>query len=232
MFVDNPFAELSQFVPPSVMQWYVLIMILFVAGGTIYDILHKGSAKYFFDAWEKSQKKGERTVGTGEVTSLAVQTAVSEVLTSSEFCNPQRRAAHLLTMYGFLLYVITTVIMVFSYPTSATPTPTILPALWTIGALMVCIGGYWFWFFIRVDVAAEGNSVFRFMHADSVHRLAARQYDDGTDLGLSAVDRQFLDRDCAGALSDRDDGAVRLGALVQVLPHVLQAGGRASEAGR
>jgi predicted small integral membrane protein len=31
---------------------------------------------------------------------------------------------------------------------------------------MVCIGGYWFWFFIRVDVAAEGNSPFRVMRAD------------------------------------------------------------------
>ena len=31
---------------------------------------------------------------------------------------------------------------------------------------MVCIGGYWFWFFIRVDVAAEGHSPFRVMRAD------------------------------------------------------------------
>ena len=69
-------------------------------------------------------------------------------------------------MYGFLAYVITTVIMVFWYPTPATPTPAVLPALWTIGALMVCAGGYWFWFFIRVDVAAEGNSPFRIVRAD------------------------------------------------------------------
>ena len=31
---------------------------------------------------------------------------------------------------------------------------------------MVCLGGYWFWFFIRVDVAAEGQSPFRVMKAD------------------------------------------------------------------
>jgi hypothetical protein len=31
---------------------------------------------------------------------------------------------------------------------------------------MVCLGGYWFWFFIRADVAAEGNSPFRIVHAD------------------------------------------------------------------
>ena len=38
--------------------------------------------------------------------------------------------------------------------------------LWWIGALMVLVGGYWFWFFIRVDVAAEGNTPFRVMKAD------------------------------------------------------------------
>jgi hypothetical protein len=69
-------------------------------------------------------------------------------------------------MYGFVIYVVTTVIMVFAYPTPATPTPPTLTTLWYIGALMVCLGGYWFWFFIRVDVAAEGNSPFRFVRAD------------------------------------------------------------------
>jgi len=40
------------------------------------------------------------------------------------------------------------------------------PHLWWIGGLMILVGGYWFWFFIRADVAAEGNSPFRVMHAD------------------------------------------------------------------
>jgi hypothetical protein len=31
---------------------------------------------------------------------------------------------------------------------------------------MICVGGYWFWFFIRADVAAEGNSPFRLVRAD------------------------------------------------------------------
>ena len=69
-------------------------------------------------------------------------------------------------MYGFVIYLVTTLVMVFAYPTQATPTPDYLPVLWYIGGLMVCLGGYWFWFFIRVDVAAEGNSPFRFERAD------------------------------------------------------------------
>jgi len=29
--------------------------------------------------------------------------------------------------------------------------------LWHLGALSVCVGGYWFWFKIRVDVRSEGH---------------------------------------------------------------------------
>jgi hypothetical protein len=166
MFASNPFAELSAFVPPAVMQTYIVVMMVLVAGGTLVDVAHKKSAKYFFNNWRNAESKGTRRVSSGEMASLAIQTAVVEGLTSAEFCNPQRRIAHLLTMYGFLAYVITTAIMVFWFPTPATPTPTILPLLWYMGALMVCIGGYWFWLFIRVDVAAEGNSPIRIVRAD------------------------------------------------------------------
>ena len=166
MFTTNPFAELSASISPAIMQTYVVIMILLVAGGTLFDVWHKKSAKYFFNNWRNANDRGTQQVGGGEMVSLAVQTAVVEGLTSAEFCNPHRRVAHLLTMYGFLAYVITTAIMVFGYPTPASPTPAILPTLWTIGILMICGGGYWFWFFIRVDVAAEGNSPFRVVRAD------------------------------------------------------------------
>ena len=100
------------------------------------------------------------------MTTAAVQTAVVDVMASGEFCNVNRRLAHLLTMYGFVMYVVITAVMVFAYPTPASPTPIYLMALWYIGALMVCGGGYWFWFFIRVDVLAEGNSPLRFVRAD------------------------------------------------------------------
>ncbi len=166
MFTTNPFAELSAFIPPAVMQAYVVIMVLLVAAGTVYDTLHKKSARYFFRNWREAGRKGSRQVGAGEVMSLAAWTLLVEGLLSGEFCNRRRRIAHLLTMYGFLAFVATTAIMVFRYPTPATPAPAILPQLWYLGALMVCVGGYWFWFFIRVDVAAEGHSPFRVVIAD------------------------------------------------------------------
>ena len=153
----NPFAALSSTIPPSVMQGYVVLMIVLVAAGTLFDIIHKGSAKYFFNNFRKSKA---RPVGGGELASIAVKTAVVDVLASGEFCNTRRRIAHLLTMYGFILHAAATVAMVFQATSDA------WPHLWWIGGIMVLVGGYWFWFFIRVDVAAEGSTPWRVMHAD------------------------------------------------------------------
>jgi hypothetical protein len=166
MFTSNPFAALSASISPAVMQGYVVVMILLVVAGTLFDVLRKGSAKYFFANWRKSQKKGSKQLDGGELASIAIQTVAVDVLTSGEFCNPRRRVAHLLTMYGLILHVVATVAMVFAYASPATPTPGLVSFAWWIGALMVCVGGYWFWFFIRVDVAAEGQSPFRVVRAD------------------------------------------------------------------
>src|SRR3974390_58876 len=126
MFTSNPFAELSASVPPAAMQTYVVVMALLVVVGTIVDIVHKRSARYFFDNWRNSKKKAKQQVGGGEMISIAVQTAVVDVMTSGEFCTVRRRLSHLLGMYRFVIYVVTTAIMVFAYPTPATPTPAAL----------------------------------------------------------------------------------------------------------
>jgi hypothetical protein len=166
MFTNNAFAAAAQLLPAGFMQWYLVLMVLAVVAGTLIDIVHKGSARYFFANWRKSKARGSRQIGGGQIVSIAVETALVDVMTSGEFCNPRRRVAHLLTMYGFVIYLVTTAVMVFGYPTPATPMPGIVAQLWWIGGLMVCAGGYWFWFFIRVDVAAEGNSPLRIVRAD------------------------------------------------------------------
>ena len=166
MFTINPFSELSASISPMVMQGYVILMILMVIGGTVLDMIHKKSAQYFFENAKKAKKSAKRSVSTGEKASIAVQVLANEVLTSGEFCNTKRRLSHLLTMYGFIIFVAATAILIFAYPTPATPAPAILPLLWHIGALMLAIGGYWFWFFIRVDVSAEGLSWYRFERTD------------------------------------------------------------------
>ena len=161
MITTNPFAQLNAASPdiftPGLMQGFIILMILLVAGGTIFDVLHKKSAKYFAENTKRGKKNAKRDVSSADRKSLLVKTITSEVLTSSEFSNQKRRLSHLLTMYGFIIFVAMTAIMIFAYPTVADGTPAIFPLLWHLGALMLCVGGYWFWFAIRVDVAAEGK---------------------------------------------------------------------------
>ena len=164
MFTVNPFSELSGFISPLAMQVYVIAMVLLVIGGTVLDMIHKKSAQYFFENAEKAKAEASRSVSVVEKATIAVTTVAVDVLTSGEFCNQHRRVAHLLTMYGFILFAATTAIMIFGY--IGADTPIILPLLWHLGALMLCGGGYWFWFVIRVDVAAEGNPWYRVIPAD------------------------------------------------------------------
>ncbi len=166
MITHNPFTELTAVIPVYAMQLYVVAMALLVIGGTLLDVIHKKSARYFFENAEKAKKSAKRTVSGGEKASLALKTLGNEVLTSGEFSDQRRRLSHLFTMYGFILFVVATAVLIFAYPTSATPAPAIWPLLWHLGALMLCIGGYWFWFSIRVDVSAEGHPWYRISRAD------------------------------------------------------------------
>ena len=164
MFSINPFAALSASISPTIMQTYVVVMIVLVAGGTLYDIVHKKSAKYFFAKAKAAEASRTRELSAGDKISIAVSTVVVDVATSGEFCNPLRRISHLFTMYGFILFLLTTIALVFAYPTNAAPA--IVSQLWHVGAAMVMFGGYWFWFFIRVDVSAEGVPWNRIVKAD------------------------------------------------------------------
>lgn len=166
MLTHNPFADLMVFLPAHAMQIYIVLMVFAVAFGTLFDMLHKHSAKYFLRQWKKSKAAARRQLSGAETVSLAARTILKEVATSGEFQNPKRRISHLLMFYGFLTYLVATIVLVFCYPSPDTPPPAAWPALWNIGALMVLVGGYWFFFFIRVDVAKEGHSPFRLMRAD------------------------------------------------------------------
>lgn len=166
MFTTNPFADLPDFLTPGLIQAYVVLMILAVAGGTLFDIVHKRSARYFSEYKAKTKKRATRTIGGGEATSMAVKTMLIEVAAAGEFCNPQRRISHLLLFYGFIAYPATTVLMVFCYSGAGVATPAIIPLIWHIGALMVVIGGSWFFFLLRVDVSHDGRSRFRLVRAD------------------------------------------------------------------
>jgi hypothetical protein len=116
-----------------VMQYYIIAMVVLVVRGTIIDMWHKKSAKFFFNNAKKAQENATRTVDGGEKISIAVKTAVEDVALSGEFCNTKRRIAHILTMYGFVIFVATTVIMIFNPPVEGDD---MLPQLWHIGAIL------------------------------------------------------------------------------------------------
>lgn len=164
MFTQNPFSALTDVLPAALIQGYIIVMAAAVVIGTLFDAYHKGSARFFSERREKSRAAARRQLGGGEAFAIALG-VIAEAAVSGEFCKWPRRISHLLMMYGFLLYVITTVVMVFAYP-AGTPTPELLPALWTLGALMVLAGGLWFFFFLRVNVAYDTDPAYHLGRAD------------------------------------------------------------------
>ncbi|MDE2295973.1 MAG: adenylyl-sulfate reductase [Gammaproteobacteria bacterium] len=166
MFTFNPFAALPAWITPAAMQVYVVVMFLAVVVGTVADMLHKKSATYFFKHRETVARRATREVTGGEKIAFAIHTVVVTGLAAGEFHTSARRISHLLTMYGFIFYVVTTALLVLAYPTTSTAAPAIVTGLWYLGAALICVGGYWFWFTMRVDVAAEGHSPFRLVRAD------------------------------------------------------------------
>ena len=160
----NPFAAVADFWSPLAMKAYIILMILAVIIGTLVDVWHKGSGIYFAQWRERSRTSAQSRVSAGQAFALSLAT-IAEASVSGEFDKWPRRVSHLLTMYGFLLNVITTVLMVFLYPTAA-GTPPIVPTLWALGAALVIVGGLWFFFFLRANVAHDGDPPWHLGRAD------------------------------------------------------------------
>tara|TARA_B100000700_G_scaffold138749_1_gene154790 strand:+ start:22 stop:816 length:795 start_codon:yes stop_codon:yes gene_type:complete len=166
MFTTNPFAELSASVPSVVLQGFALLMLGLVIVGTVMDIIHKKNVKYFFNNAKKAKKSASRELGLGEKTAIISKTIVHDIGTTSELGLGKRRIAHVLGMYGTILFWLGSAVMIFGYSSKNVITPDVWPIIWHVGAILTCIGGYWFWFFLRVDVSAEAHSVFRLIQAD------------------------------------------------------------------
>lgn len=164
MFTSNPFLTLTDFLPEFAMQAYIVLMLAAVVAGTLLDTTHKGSALFFARRRAHAKAAAQRPLSGLETASLAART-LAEASVSGEFCKWKRRTSHLLMMYGFLLYVLVTIAMVFVYPASE-HTPIILPLLWDLGALMILAGALWFFFFLRVNVVHDGDSPFHIGRAD------------------------------------------------------------------
>ncbi|BBB23682.1 adenylylsulfate reductase membrane anchor [Isorropodon fossajaponicum endosymbiont JTNG4] len=150
------------------MQMYVVIMIALVVVMTALDLLHKKSATYFFNAAAKAEKdlaagdapcslgKEEgrlKVLSAGDKVNILASTIAIDVATAGEFSNGLRRLVHILTMWGFTLFNGATAIIIFGAQETQ-----ILAQVWNVGAIMLFIGTFWYWFGFKVDSQAEGYS--------------------------------------------------------------------------
>ena len=162
MFTTNPFAENVLNIPSYALQGFLILMVIFTIGGVLLDMMHKKNVKFFFENAKKAKLSATKSVATGKKVSIIVKTLAHDVATSAEFCGVTRRITHLLGMYGTIFFWIASAVMIFNIAS----TSTFYPLLWHVGAIMTCVGGYWFWFVQRVDVRAEGNGWSRIVFAD------------------------------------------------------------------
>ena len=162
----NPFSVLSETIPTILMQSFVIVMGILVILGTLIDIIHKKNVKYFFENAKKAKKSAKKMLSVGEKTAVVFKTIASDIATTSELGAGKRRAAHLLGMYGTILFWLGSVVMVFCYATPSSNPPTFWPIIWHTGAIMTVLGGSWFWFFLRVDVYSEAQPWYRIIKAD------------------------------------------------------------------
>ena len=166
MISTNPFFILSENVPAILMQSFVVLMGILILVGTVMDIIHKKNVKYFFQNAKKAKLSAKKELTTSERISVISKTIASDIATTSELGAGKRRLAHVMGMYGTILFWVGSVVMIFFYTSPNSVTPTIWPIIWHVGAIMTVVGGGWFWLFLRVDVSAEANSVFRIVLAD------------------------------------------------------------------
>ncbi len=165
MLTNNPFAELALSLPATAMQYFVILMILLVIISTGLDMLHKKNVVYFFRNAKKAKKSAKTELSPGKKTAVILKTVAHDIATTSELGMGKRRLAHVLGMYGTVIFWITSVLLIFNY-TDGSVAPSYLTSSWHAGAIMTCIGGYWFWFFLRVDVSAEAHPWYRIITAD------------------------------------------------------------------
>ena len=166
MMSINPFAVLAESVPSLFLQGFVVIMVGLVIIGTLVDILHKKNVKYFFNNAKKAKLSATKELGAGEKASIIAKTTVVDIGTTSELGFGKRRLAHVLGMYGTILFWLSSAVLVFCYTGVDKSSSETWSMLWHVGAILTCVGGYWFWFFLRVDVSSEAHPWYRIIKAD------------------------------------------------------------------
>ena len=166
MFSTNPFSVLAETVSPLAMQAFIIAMVVLIAGGTIIQMISHRNLTYFFNNAKKAKLSATKELGMGEKVSIVAKTTVYDIGTTSELGFGKRRLAHVLGMYGTILFWVASAALIFFYTGTGKSSSTTWSIIWHVGAVLTCLGGYWFWFFLRVDVSAEAHPWYRIIKAD------------------------------------------------------------------
>ena len=113
MFTTNPFSTLAETIPMIAIQSFVIIMVGLIILGTVMDMIHKKNVKYFFNNAKKAKKSAKRELGTGERLAVIGKTIIHDIGTTAELGWGKRRIAHVLGMYGTILFWIGSAAMIF-----------------------------------------------------------------------------------------------------------------------
>ena len=115
MLSINPFADITTVIPLFFMQYFVIAMVLLIIIGTGLDMLHKKNVIYFFRNAQKAKKSAKTELSAGKKTAVILKTVAHDIATTSELGMGKRRIAHVLGMYGTILFWIGSVILIFKY---------------------------------------------------------------------------------------------------------------------
>ena len=95
------------------MKFFVILMVLLIVIGTGLDMLHKKNVVFFLEMLKK-QKSAKTQLSTVK-TAVILKTVASDIATTSELGFSQRRIAHVLGMYGTILFWIGSFVLIFGY---------------------------------------------------------------------------------------------------------------------
>ena len=142
MMSSNPYSILAETVPSAFIQGFVLLMLALIFFGTVIQMIHHKNITYFFNNAKKAKLSAVRELGAGEKTAIIAKTVVHDIATTAELGAGKRRVAHVLGMWGTILFWVASVMMIFFYTSADATTPTLWPMMWHVGAIMTCVGGY------------------------------------------------------------------------------------------
>ena len=77
MFTTNPFTPLTAFVSPAAMQGYIILMIIAVAIGTAFDLLHGKKVKFFLQDRRRAKAAAKLQLSTVDMAAIATRTPLS-----------------------------------------------------------------------------------------------------------------------------------------------------------